>query len=196
MGRTAKYSKEQFVEAALDIVATHGPAAATVSAIARRLGAPIGSVYHRFPSRDILLATVWLRIIESYQREFLETLEQGDGLEAALFGVRWVREHPNEARILLLYRREELISGEWPDEVRKRTNELAEEITQRVLAFTRRLHGRATQAALRRTRFALFDVPLAAVLRHIQAGESPPSVVDQLVRDTYFAILGEESSPL
>ena len=185
MGRQAKYNEEQFVRAALDIVAKQGPPAATVSGIARKLGAPIGSVYHRFPSRDILLATVWIRIIESYQSEFLKVLQQDEGLEAALFGVRWVREHPNEARILLLYRREELISGEWPEGISKRAKELAEEMNKGVRAFTRKVLGRATQTALRRTRFVLFDVPFGAVLRHLQAGESPPGIVDELVRDTY-----------
>ncbi len=193
MGRQAKFNKEQFLEAALDIVAKRGPAAATVSAIARKLDAPIGSVYHRFPSRDILLATLWIRIIESYQGEFLEVLRRGSGVEAALFGVHWVREHPNEARVLMLYRREELISGVWPDEVRKRAKELAEEIDQGIRAFTRELLGRANRNTLRRIRFAMVDVPFAAVLRHLQAGESPPGIVDELVRDTYLAILRKES---
>ncbi len=193
MGRKAKYSKKQFVQAALDIVAVHGPSAATVSLIARKLGAPIGSVYHRFPSRDILLATLWIHIIESYQAEFLEVLRQGDGLNAALFGVRWAREHPNESRILLLYRREELIAGEWPDEPRNRARDLAEQIDQGIRDFARKLFGRADRNSLRRIRFVLFDVPFGAVLRHLQAGESPPRIVDELVRDTYYAILGKKS---
>jgi len=191
MGRQAKYDKEQFVDAALDIVAKSGPAAATVSAIAGELGAPIGSVYHRFPSRDLLLATLWLRIVESYQQGFLEVLERGDGLEAALFGVRWVREHPNEARILLLYRRQELISGTWPNEVRNRAKKLAGEMDEGVEAFTRKLFGRATRTAVRQVKFVLFDVPFGAVLRDLQVGESPPRIVDELVRDTYVAILGK-----
>ena len=152
MGRQAKYSKEQFVQAALDIVATHGPSAATMSRIAQELGAPIGSVYHRFPSRDILLATLWISIVESYQAEFLEVLQQGDGLNAALFGVLWTRKHPNEARILLLYRREELIAGEWPDEVRNRARELAEEVDDGIRDFARKLLGRADRNSLRRIR--------------------------------------------
>jgi len=190
MGRRAKFSTDQFLEAALTLVADHGPAAVTVSAVAGSVRAPIGSVYHRFVSRDTLLAELWLRTVESFQQDFLGALANGDGLQAALHTPRWVRAHPREGRVALLYRREELTSGKWPGEVKERAERLTRELDRGVSEFARRLFGSVTDRTLRRTCFALIDVPYAAVRKHLQAGEEPPDTVDELVRDTYLTILG------
>src|SRR5512137_519029 len=120
MGRIAHFNHEQFVDAALKIAAGQGPAAVTMAAVAGEIGAPVGSVYHRFLSRDTLLAEVWLKVVSSFQEEFLMLLKNGNGLEAALFTPGWVRSHPEEARILLLYRQEELSGGAWPEELKAR----------------------------------------------------------------------------
>lgn len=191
MGRNPHFTSEQFIDAALDIVTEGGPGAVTISAVAGRIGAPVGSVYHRFTSRDEILAELWLRIVDSFQRKFLEALKEGDGLKAALHTPRWVRANPNEGCILLLYRREELISSpEWPESVRDRALSLARELDGGIAEFVKRLFGRTTKHALRRATFVLIDVPYAAVRRHLQAGEIPPDMLDELVSDVYTTILG------
>ncbi len=190
MGRKAQFTKNQFVDAALKLAAEQGPGAITMGSIAGQINAPIGSVYHRFASREILLAELWLRLVESFQQGFLEALDQGDGLQAALHTLNWVRKHPNEGRVLLLYRREELTSGEWPDEIKERARQLTQELDKGLRKFTRRLFGRVTKKSLIRITFTLIDVPYAAVRRHLQAGRLPPVSVDELVRKTYLAILG------
>jgi len=193
MGRTAKYTAEQFVDAALDLAVQQGPAAVTIAAVAGKLGAPIGSVYHRFVSRDVLLAKLWLRVVRSFQEGFLDTLQREGGLEAALYTPRWVRTHPKEAKLLLVYRREELISGAWPDEIRSLAARVTREMDAGIVKFTKRLFGRVTKSALRRTLFALVDVPYAAVRRSLVSDQPPAEELDQLVAETYTAILGRLS---
>ena len=190
MGRKAQFTKNQFVDAALKLAAEQGPGAITMGSIAGQINAPIGSVYHRFASREILLAELWLRLVESFQQGFLEALDQGDGLQAALHTLNWVRKYPNEGRVLLLYRREELTSGEWPDEIKERARQLTQKLDKGLRTFTRLLFGRVTKKSLIRITFTLIDVPYAAVRRHLQAGRLPPVSVDELVRKTYLAILG------
>jgi AcrR family transcriptional regulator len=191
MGRKPYFTSEQFIDAALDIVAEGGPGAVTISTVAGRINAPVGSVYHRFTSRDEILAELWLRIVDSFQQGFLKALEEGDGLKAALHTPRWVRDNPNEGGILLLYRREELISShEWPEAVRDRALGLARELDRGIVEFVKRRFGRVTKHALRKTTFVLIDIPYAAVRRHLQAGENPPDMLDELVRDAYTSILG------
>jgi AcrR family transcriptional regulator len=177
------------MDAAMRMVAEKGPSALTVSALAKGMKAPIGSVYHRFASRDVLLAEAWIRIVESFQREFLETLAK-DGLQTALNTVRWVREHPREARILLVYRREELVSGPWPEHLKDRVVCLSRELDSGIRSFTKKHFGHFGKETLRRATFALVDVPLAAVRRYLQDGESPPAVIDEMVRETYLATMG------
>lgn len=79
MGRNARFNNENFIDAALKITAEQGPAAVTIADVARAVGAPVGSVYHRFLSRDVLMAEVWLRVVASFQKEFLSMLEKGEG---------------------------------------------------------------------------------------------------------------------
>ena len=44
-----------------------GLVAATMAAVAASLDAPIGSLYHRFNSKEELLARLWLRTAERFQ---------------------------------------------------------------------------------------------------------------------------------
>jgi AcrR family transcriptional regulator len=190
MGRRARYRDDDILAAALSLVARGGPEAATVSAIAKEAGAPIGSIYHRFPSRDLILARLWLDIVKSFQEGFLSALARGDDLAAALYTPRWVREHLTEGRVLLLFRREELIAGERPDEMRERTAALAHELDEGMIEFVRRRFGSPTEDAIRTARFALIDVPYAAVRPHLLSGEAPPAIVDRLIEKTYRSIMG------
>lgn len=190
MGRNAHFKNEQFVESALKIAADQGPTAVTIAAVAREVGAPVGSVYHRFLSRDVLLAEVWLQVVTSFQEGFLKALNSDEGLQAALHTPRWVRLNPAEARILLLYRREELVSGDWPEELREWTMEIAQQLNEGIHKYVKRTFGRANRRELDRTIFALIDVPYAAVLRYIRQGKKPPVAVEDYIRETYFTIMG------
>jgi len=94
MGRKAYFNSEEFIDSAIKIIAEEGLGALTIAGLATRVTAPVGSVYHRFPSRDALIAELWLNIIESFQSEWLKIL-QTDGLKAMLFCMEWVR-NPSE----------------------------------------------------------------------------------------------------
>ena len=190
MGRNSRFNNEQFENAALKIAVDQGPAAVTIAAVAGAVGAPVGSVYHRFLSRDVILAKVWLRVVASFQKGFLEALGRGEGLQAALHTSRWVRLHPAEARILLLYRREELVSGNWPEELRESAVQIRRQLDDGIRTYTKQTFGRCSREALDRTIFALIDVPYAAVRRHIQQAKKPHKAVEGYIKETYFAIMG------
>lgn len=192
MGRIPRFSNEQFVNATLKIAAGQGPAAVTIAAVAQEVNAPVGSVYHRFLSRNVLLAEVWLKVVSSFQGAFLQALEKGIGLEAALHTPRWVRQHPAEARILLLYRREELAEGDWPDNLKKRVLLIKDALDNGIADYVRRTFGKVDRRGINLTVFALIDVPYAAVIRHIRQGKKPPKEVDNYIEQTYSAIMGRE----
>ena len=93
-------------------------AGATIEAIGRAVGAQTGSIYHRFDSRDVLLAEVWLRAAAACQTAFFARLAGAEPWEAGLTAARYmaqrVREHPDEARLLLLHRREDFVDRGGP----------------------------------------------------------------------------------
>ena len=188
MGRKEHFKRDEFMDAALKMVAQEGPGALTVSALAIGMKAPIGSVYHRFQSRDALLAELWIRAVEQFQCGFLEALAR-NGLLASLYTVEWVRKHPNEGRLLLLYRREEFLSGDWPGHLKEDVARLSRELDSGIRSFAEKRLGSLTEETLRRATFAIVDVPLAAVRQHLQEGKPPPDIVDELIRATYLAII-------
>ena len=192
MGRIAHFDNDQFFDTALALLVEGGPAAVTVTGIAERLGAPVGSFYHRFPSRDVIVAGLWLRTAETFQKGFLELLAKGDGAEAALYTVRWARSHPEEGSLLLLHRQEELTWRAWPEEMKEQAAELAKALRAGLRQFTKKWFGYISRKAFDRVVFALADVPLAAVQRHLQAGRKLPKGLDELVRETSLAVLGRK----
>src|SRR5512138_865868 len=134
MGRPARYRSDEILAAALRLAA-RDPASLTVSSIARATGAPVGSIYHRFPSRDALVAQLWLSTVESFQEGFVRALRAGEGLSAALHTPRFARGRLDEARLLLLHRREELTSGPWPGAIRARAAALRPALDEALRAF-------------------------------------------------------------
>jgi AcrR family transcriptional regulator len=193
MARSAKFQPGQIVEAAARLAARDGPAQATIARIAAELGAPTGSIYHRFASRDALLGAVWLDAAEAFQSGFGSCLEGDDPWHAALDAVAWVtarvRAQPREARILMLHRREDFLAGRWPAGQVSRAKALRRDGDAGLARFAARLFPGPDARALRAVRLALVDAPLAAVLPHLRAGEAPPALLDPLLRAACIAVL-------
>ncbi len=138
-----------------------------------------GSIYHRFGSRDALLTRLWIRAVRRSQASFLAALEEKDAraaaLGAALSVFDFCAQEPGEARLLLSFRREDLIpklpaKGPPAEELR----ELNRPIERAIADLARRLTGRRTRRVLEGTLLAVFDLPYGAVRRHLIAGQPPP----------------------
>jgi len=193
MSRPSKFSAAQILDAAATLVAADGPSAATIGAIGARLKAPSGSIYHRFASRDVLLGRLWLSKAAFFQNRFTDALLDADaakaGLEAALSLPRSVRADFAGARIMLLHRRDDFLTGEWPADMAEEAARLRQQVDAAVKGMARRLFARASTEQLRLTTFAILDVPFAAVHRHVAANEIPPHYVDDLIAKAYQALI-------
>jgi hypothetical protein len=55
--------------------------------------------------------------------------------------------------------------------------------------FARDTLAEAGTGAMRRATFVLAEVPVAAVKPHLQVGEPPPAIVDELISTVYRAIV-------
>jgi len=192
MGRKSYFDRNEIIDAALDIISREGLKALTMQSLAQKIHAPVGSIYHRFSSRDELLAALWLKIVKSFQEGFLADLNT-DGQQAALYTIKWVRANPKEAHILHLYRREELSSGTWPEEFKQKVADLSRELDDGIRTFVKKRFGRVTKDALERTVFAIIDVPFAAASRSIQNEAAPSRLLDSLVKETYITLLGRNN---
>jgi AcrR family transcriptional regulator len=189
-----KYSEEDFFGAALAIIAERGASEVTVAAVSERLGSPTGSFYHRFASRDALLGSLWLRAILQFQAGIGAALEAGDGLKAALHTPAWVRKHPHEARLLLLYDRKDFEHGEWPRELRERVADLTRRMNAASRNWARVIFGNDGRDETRLAQFLISELPVAVVRQHLVSGERPPQLVDRIIRSTYGAVLADYRS--
>jgi len=193
MPRPAKFSEAQILDATAVLVAAPGPGAVTIGAIGALLDAPSGSIYHRFASRDVLLARLWLSKAAFFQNRFVEAFSHPDpvtaGRDAAMSLAPSVRADFAGARIMLLHRRDDFLSGEWPPDMAAEAARLRQQVDDAMKEITRRLFGRASAESSRLASFAILDVPFAAVRRHVGANEVPPPYVDDLVDRTYAALI-------
>src|SRR5271167_4330739 len=189
MGR-AQFDHTGFLAAARAVAAERGPAAVTVDSISERLKAPKGSFYYRFASRDALLGELWVKTVLAYQHGFVDAIEAGDGLRAALHTPVWARRHLEDARLLMLYSRHDFVHGDWPAPLKRGVADQAERFETCLRTFARAAFGRAGADELRRAAFVLVEVPIAVVKPHLERREPPPRLVDELIAKTYRAIVG------
>ena len=187
----AKFSQADFLAAAQAIAAAEGPAAATIASITARLGAPTGSFYHRFASRNVVLGELWLRAVRDFQEGIGAALDAGDGLAAALHTPAWVRGHLDNARLLLMYDRKDFVQGEWPEELRERVAEMTRRMEAGSRQRARAIFGEDGREEVRLAQFLISEVPVAAVRQHLVRREPPPPLVDRLIRTTYRAVVAD-----
>ena len=128
MPRPALFTVDELLDAAAALLAADGPAAVTMSAVARAAGAPSGSMYHRFPTRAALCGELWIRTEERFHAGLTAALAtsadpQDRCVAAARFTVQWCRDHPVEAQVLLTGA-DALGAADWPDELTSRRRRL------------------------------------------------------------------------
>src|SRR4051812_19532276 len=183
------FEDADFLAAARDLAAAGGPASVTVTSVSERLGAPVGSFYHRFASRDLLLANVWLGTALAFQPGFVAAIKAGDGLAAALHTPVWVRSHLEDARTFLLYHRDDFAHGNWPKDLKDRVVRQGRRVDAAYKRFARDTFGGAGANELQLARFVLAEVPKAAVRPYLRQGVAPPITVDEMISTTYGAIV-------
>lgn len=98
---------QAILDAALAVFLESGVPAASIEDIRRRSGVSVGSLYHRYGSKEGIAAAVYLDALGDYQREFVAGLQRSkDARDGIVTGVRthlrWVLRNPDRAQFLLL----------------------------------------------------------------------------------------------
>ena len=184
MPRPALFTLDELLDAAAALLAADGAAAVTMSAVARAVRAPSGSMYHRFPTRAALCGELWLRTEERFHAGFTAALSTSEDpqdrcVAAARFTVQWCRDHPTEAQVLLTGA-DALGAAEWPDELTSRRKRLHR-------ALRKNLTGLTTDRD--RVTAAVIDIPYAVVRRHLLAGQAIPASADAIVEQCARALI-------
>lgn len=149
----------------------------TTDAVADEMGGHVGSIYYRFPTKDHLLAGLWLRAARAGQAGLLESLAHDDLDEAFTASVlhypRWSREQTAAAQMLAAHGREQ-VTPHRPDELSSVNDGLIRALDD----FTRRWSGEITPERRRTITFAILDLPAGAIRRYLIAGRPAPRSLD------------------
>lgn len=191
MGRPPAHTVDDFLDAAVRLFSAGGARAVTMSSVAREVGAPSGSVYHRFADRPALLAAVWLRTVRRFQADWLAAVDAEPvvdaAIEAATRTVDWCREHVDDAVVLYAGKRA-LSHEDWSAAAREEL--LANDATRdRRLGRMMRRVAADTGRTLEEVSLAVIDLPYAVSRRYLANGQPPPPGATDLVARTARMIL-------
>lgn len=172
-----------------------GVRAATVGAIAEASQAPIGSIYHRFDSVQELLARLWVRAVRRAQKASVLSVTEDDPLEAVVVGALgsydFCADHPDDARLLSLFRRQDFLTADLPAEIHTEIDEINDAALALAREVTRLLFGRASRAGVSLVLAAAVDLPYGLARPYLEAGRRPPEVRRKRIPAAVRAMLSE-----
>lgn len=198
MGRPQLHSAEAILDGAR--IAVLSDSSATITDIAATSGAPAGSIYHRFGSRDALLAEMWIRAVTRSQDRFLAAIAPAAepvnaAVAAGLSIFDFARDDCDDARLLVSLRREQLIRSPLPPTLTNRLRNLNQPIESAIAQLAHDLYGTSSASHRQRTALAVIDIPYGAIRRSLIAGTTPPGNVRPLVQRAIRAVLDSEPPP-
>ena len=191
MAPPRKHGTDAILDATRALVLADGPRAASVAAIAKASGAPAGTLYFRFKNRDGILTAVWLRALVRFQSRVMAA-EADSALETAVAmavaAINFARELPEDARILLTIRPDDLLDGQPNAAFRETLAAMNAPLIERVADLARKLYGRNNSRTREAVAFAVADLPYAVVRRHAY-DDRMPSWLEADVADATRALL-------
>lgn len=152
-------------------------------------GVSIGSLYHRYQSREGLLAAAWLDALRAFHVEFLAALSLSGreaGERAALATPEFARQQRDRAVILCLGRPEALLPPTAPADFLAAVEKENAKAKDALRAFSKR-ENISMEACL----YGVVAFPLAAVKLYLPGRQLPKSA-DAFVRAAYNAAIGVE----
>ena len=186
MARPVRFSSDDILDGTARTLALRGKNL-TMSDIAQEIGGPTGSIYHRFASREELLATLWIRSIKRFHVGLITayTLPDPDTAiqSAAVHVVTFCRDNPQDALAMTLFRQTRL-ANDGPDNLRSDVAHINDSATQAL-----------SELAIRRfDTLATRQCPPGLVRPHL--GSDIPTWLDAAAATSAAAIakLGDEPS--
>jgi AcrR family transcriptional regulator len=191
------FSTEEILDAAREVVVTRGPRGATVEAIARAAGVPVGSIYHRFDSLAELLARTWLRAVERSQERALAVpvsterpLASAEAVALAMYD--HCLDAPEDTLLLDSLGRGDLLTMEL-GELRERLETVNDRVEALMADLARALYRRADRRSRDLVLLALVDMPHGFAHRQLVSGARTPARRERLPGAVRAVLAGGEA---
>ncbi|WP_114558678.1 TetR/AcrR family transcriptional regulator [Desertihabitans aurantiacus] len=188
MVKPVRFSVDDILDAATQAVHQHWRSA-TVAHVTAVLGAPSGSIYHRFASRDALFASAWIRAVRRYHAQFDEIAAIADPVQAivetGMLLPRFCRANPLDARMLTVFRYRDL-QADPPAGLHDALQDLNAPVGRLLSELAERRYGRVSTRGLALVALAARDTPLGMVRPLI--GDPIPDWMDEPIRAACEAV--------
>lgn len=187
MGRIAKFDSKAIFQAIGRELAITGKV--TTQGIQAATGISAGSLYHRFGSREGMLAEAWVFAVQAFQERVNAGFALGGlegAVEVALATPRFCREERDLALLLVCGRTSEFLTDDLAPAQRSQLDSVNQAATASFAHLAHQLGKPILDC-----RMALVAFPLGAV-RSFLPSEEVPHAVDQLIDRTARYILGSK----
>ncbi len=184
MGRPSSFADEAVYAAVARSLVEAGEV--RLQAVTKAASLSTGSLYHRFGSREGLMAEAWIDAVEAFQVKFLAALAMPSdvpGLPAALATLRFCRNAPDRAALLVSAREREMMSDKAPDALHARLAAANRKARDALSGF-----AEAQGLPLERVRLALIGLPLGAVRLYLPKAPLP-ELIEQDIAKAASALL-------
>lgn len=189
MARPRRFTDDQILDAARDLLADPATTRPTIAAISAASGVHTGSIYVRFASREELLARLWLRAIRRFQIGIIAALSGTDPLLAAAMHLpRYCRAHPTEARAMKMFRREELLEV-GSAELRADIAAVNDRMNDALRAAVAAEFGAADEHRMAIAVAAVKAIPYGLVREYIAGAVPIPDWVDDVIATATAAVV-------
>ncbi|MFK8014082.1 MAG: TetR family transcriptional regulator [Gammaproteobacteria bacterium] len=183
MGRTSTIDETAVFAAVGQALSSAG--SVTLQSVVAATGVSIGSLYHRYESREGLLAATWLDAVSAFQVAFNTAWEhpvERAGEEAALTTPRFCRAERARAIVLSCCRQSEFLSSSTPEALRQQIATVNDDGANALRRF-----ARSSGLGIELCRHAIVGVPLGIVRAYLPS-RPVPARADDYVRKAYRAL--------
>lgn len=206
MARPRLHDLDALLDAAELLLAEGGSGALTIRALAERTGAPSGSLYHAFGSRNELLGRMWLRAANRFldlQRTAVsEHLGEGAGYDdavaaavaAASTPAVLATQSPATAKLLLEHRREAIVDEGLPEPLTTELQALDDQLLQIMRTLASALFGRRDRRAIETVAACIVDLPTALLNSRRKRAIDPLTILEAAVRGVLTSAASDPSS--
>jgi AcrR family transcriptional regulator len=194
VARPRIHDLDALLDAAEILLAEGGSGALTIRALAERTGAPSGSLYHAFGSRNELLGRMWLRaanrFLDLQRAAVAERLGDGAGYDdaiaatiaAAAIPAVLAATAPATAKLLLEQRRETIIEKGLPEPLSTQLQALDAQLLALMRTLADALFGRRDRRAVETVAVCIVDLPTALLNPRRQRIIDPLATLEAAIR--------------
>ena len=197
MARPRLHPLDDLLDVAEQLVTNGDPAGLTLRALASRSGAPNGTIYHAFGSKEELLARLWLRAtarLEMIMEEAVQSVHGSTAAQEAVVAVAvapvvFTRRYPASAQLFFAQRSDQLFSDDLAPDIVTSLDAQQKRFTGLLIALAAGVWGRKDGIAVEAIAACVVDIPVGILRRALIEGRRVDDATERRIQAAVRAIL-------